>query len=307
MEAAGHNPYCVLPQNSFRTDGLANLGVVNQLVYFPELWLRSSTSQELLTILWTNPTMYNWQANVRIPYNEKSGTFTSYTLEGGKHKSKNALWTIKVKYMRNVDETLSVAAPMTTSAPLAAGNTILPPDLFHTDLFGGIGQTRVVFPEFWVQTSGPDKSVISWSGKKQTVRLYNERTGTFKAHTLAIGRTKSENAEWQIKIKFSKFVDNTTGDAAPRPTPSPPKRAPPAPPNRRNTGTTSPDEPGNSEPQELELEPDTGSDHDSEQGTTSEQDDLESQSDIGSDHDEEIPNAEHDDSLYDDLEQEMAD
>ena len=265
MEAAGHNPCCVLPQNSFRTDGIvSNLGVFHKLVYFLDLWLRTANSEELVTTLWTNAKMYDQQANIMIPYNEKSGTFTSYTLEGGKHKSKNALWKIKVKYMRDVDETLSVAAP----TPLAAGNTILPHDSFRTDLSVGLAQTLVVFPDFWVQTSGPDKTVISWSGKKQTVRLYNERTGTFKAHTMAYGRALSENAKWQIKIQFSKFV--STGNAAPRPTQAPPGGPPPAPPDSRNTGPTSPDESGDihSDPQELELEPDTGSDYESEQETT---------------------------------------
>jgi len=199
MEAAGHNPYCVLPQNSFRTDAtLSNLGVVNKLVYFPDLRLRSSTSEELFSITWNNAKMYDRQATVMIPYNEKSGTFTSYTL----HKSKNVMWKIEVKYMRNVDKALSVAAPMMTSATLAAGNTVLPHDSFRIDLFGGFGQTRDVFPDFWVQTSGTKKTVISWSDKtfqdqKKTVRLpYNERTGTFKAHTMAHGHTLSENAEW---------------------------------------------------------------------------------------------------------------
>jgi len=60
-------------------------------------------------------------------------------------------------------------------------------------------------------------------------------------------------------------------------------------PHSRDTVTAS-DESGDnhSEPGELELNPEAGSDHDPEHGTTSEQDELESEPEIVSDHDGEI-------------------
>ena len=121
MQVAEMNPYCVSSQDSFHTDMFSNAPLLGgKKVIFPLFSVRTEQNENI-AIRWLQDDFFKAHKTVRVPYNERIGTFVSPTMSGQGRTSHNAEWEIRIKFLKyEFNNGLIAAPPKSKPEPAAA-------------------------------------------------------------------------------------------------------------------------------------------------------------------------------------------
>jgi len=120
MQVAELNPYCVSSQDSFHTDIFSNAPLIGGTkVVFPLFSVRTEQNENI-EIRWLEDNFFKAHKTVRVPYNERIGTFVSPTMSGQSRTSHNAEWEIRIKFLKyEFNNGIIVAPPTSEDKPAA--------------------------------------------------------------------------------------------------------------------------------------------------------------------------------------------